>query len=434
VKAFDKARTAFRLWVPEPVKAKLRAILGKYRQQKARQAMAAPIVPAQSRRRYAARGKDVVFVSRVPRVREAKLAHALKSAGWRVVLLHGETPNYDLAPYFDEAVPFADANAAVDLALGYTPVAYHVFSPSGDVTSARFINARVGPTVFDTTDLLEAGYLGNETKIERVNDAILMQAHGIRHADGYCARDLQFKYAQRHFGYRLGGRAIFFPEYCWGTAVDAAYREQGPLRCVQAGNFGIEKEGEGDWGYMHIAEAFVAAGISFDLYPNWTHFGRGEREFKKIFSDYLELEKKAPLYKFHHPVSPDVLIERLRECDFGVSIIWAEVSGQPLHSFNPDLLVYCTSARIFDYLDAGLPVLLDARYRVMHALMRPYGAAIAVDKAFMSDIGKRLAALAAQDMRQRAIRASRGLAVTRHVQRLGNFYRRIAADVGISVG
>ena len=408
-------RAAFRLWVPEPLKARVRVLFGKLRQHEARRAMASPIVPSRSRRRYAARNKEVVFVSPVPRVREAKLAHALRQRGWRVVLLHGDAPNYELGRYFDEARPFADAEAAIALGLEYSPVAYHVFSPSGDVASTRFINARIGPTIFDTTDLLEVTYLGNEMKLER-------------------ARDLQFKYAERRFGYQLGGRAIFFPEYCWGSAPEPSARQAGTVRCVQAGNFGLEKEGEGDWGYLEIARAFTADGVAFDLYPNWTHFRRGEKEFAKIFSDYYALQQHSPLFRFHRPVSADLLIERLQECDFGVSITWSEVSGQPLRSFNPDLLLYCTSARIFDYLDAGLPVLLDARYRVMHALIRPYGAAIGVDAGFMRDIAARLGPRATQETKRRAVSASHGLAVARHGHRLARFYQRVAADVGISVG
>jgi hypothetical protein len=421
-----------RPWVPDPIKRLCRPLLARYRLGQARRAIGTPAAAA-GRRRYAATAKHVVFFSDVPRGREAKFGFALRANGWRVTLVHGKRPNYDVSKYFDDAVQYGDADDPVRIALGYSPVAYHVFSPSGDVASTRLINARIGPTVFDTTDILEMNYSGNADKVEAVRHAIVMQRHGVETADGYCARDLQFKWAERHLGYRLGGRVVFFPEYCWGTAqsVDPAARPQ--ISCVQAGNFGIEKRGEGDWGYLPIAERLVDAGIRFDVYPNYTHFGRGEREFADIFSDYYDLARRSPLFHFHHPIPADQLAETLRAFDFGVSITWAEVSGAPLRSFNPDLILYCTSARIYDYLDAGLPVLLDKRYRLMHALLRRYGAAIPVDAAFMREIGARLQPLATAEMRARAVNAGRGLAVGRHIHRLERFYHRVAADVGCSV-
>jgi hypothetical protein len=296
------------------------------------------------------------------------------------------------------------------------------------------VNARPGPMVFDATDLLEVVYLGNEEKTNLARHAIDLQRHAIQHADGYCARDLQQRLSERRLGYQPPRRVVYFPEYCWGDSPvdEAAFRRDGPVRCVQAGNFGIEKRGEGDWGYLHIAERFVEDGIAFDLYPNWTHYGRGEREFREIFSDYFALADRSNLFSFHAPVGADDLITTLRRYDFGVSMMWAELAGQPTKSLNSDHMPYCMSARIFDYLDAGLPVVISKGYRLIRAMLRRYGVEIVADQAFMRDPNSRLAALLTADMRRRAVRASHGLAVSRHIHRLERFYHRVAADVGVT--
>lgn len=429
---------ALRGWLPEPVKTRLRAIVLKFKLRAARNAVKAPIVASSARRRYAPNPRQVVFVSDVPRAREAKFAHGLRSRGWSVILLHGQGANYDLGRQFDELIRYRDPEDAVRQALRYSPVAYHLFSPSGDLPSTHIVNARPGPTVFDTTDLLEITYLGNPAKIEQVRHAIDMQVHGIRNADGYCARDLQFRFAKRKLGYRHGGRVVFFPEYCWGIAKEPDPIAHGDavstIRCVQAGNFGIEKRGEGDWGYLGIAEKFVAAGIGLDLYPNWTHYDRGEMEFAAIFSDYLALAERSALFRLCRPVKADDVVEMLQAYDFGIAIVWAEVMGRRATSFNADLMPYFMASRVFDYLDAALPVALSSGYRLIHAMLRRYGAGIAADAGFMNDIAGRLKPLASIEMKRRAARASHGLAIERHIHRLERFYAQVAADVGISVG
>jgi len=378
-----------------------------------------------------------VFVSEVPRGREAKIAYGLRSKGWTVTLLHKTTPNYDLHRYFDVCIPYLEPEDVVRHAAQFRPVVYHLFALAGDLSCTHMINAKVGPTVFDTTDLLETTYLGNEPKTEQVRPLIDMQMHGLRYADGYCARDLQFQYAHRTLGYHLGGRPIFCPEYCGGIAkklVDSRAENGGrTIRCVLAGNFGIEKLGEGDWGYMRIAEKFIAAKVALDLYPSWLDYARGEEEFSNIFADYLALAQTSDYFNLRRPLRADQLTERLSDYDFGVNITWSEVAGQRSTTFNPAFHPYCMSARVFDYLDAGLPVVLSKSHRLVHTMLRRYGAGIQADADFMANIEQKLRPLANVETKNRAVAASRGLAIERHIDRLAAFYYRVATDAGVSV-
>jgi hypothetical protein len=206
------------------------------------------------------------------------------------------------------------------------------------------------------------------------------------------------------------------------------------LRCVQAGNFGLEKQGEGDWGYLEFARRCVQAGVRFDLYPNWGHYARGEREFRAIFSDYLDLARQSALFHLHRPVEADALVQVLGESDLGVMLLWADLMGEPLRSQNLRVMPYVTSSRVFDYLDAGLPVILNRSYRLNLALLRQYGAAVPADAAFVNRLQDRMRALPLETLRGNAVRASHGLAVERHIHRLERFYGRVAAGVGISAG
>jgi hypothetical protein len=314
------------------------------------------------------------------------------------------------------------------------PVAYHLFAVSGDLSSTYLINEQPGATVYDTTDLLETTYLGDPERIDKVRDHIEMQVYGLRHADGYCARDLQFKFAQRVLGYRLGGPAIFFPEYCWGTAIDPVPAEaelNRPIRCVQAGNFGIEKLGAGDEGYLRIGEKFAAEKVALHIYPNWIYYSSSEEDFANIFSEYMDLARKTPYFVLNRPLPADQLVERLRAYDFGVAITWAEVRSEAPGSFNAGFRPYCMSARLFEYIDAGLPVVLSRSLRLMHALLRKYDITVKADAGFMQRIEQTLRPLATIEAKRRAVAASRGLAIDKHIPRLTRFYEQVATRAGI---
>jgi hypothetical protein len=120
-----------RTWIPEGIKARIRPILARRKRRDAMRVTRSLPVNAAARRRYQARARHIVFVSEVPRVREAKFAHALRTQGWAVALLFGATPNYPLNAHFDEWMQFRNPDEALGLALGYTPVAYHGFRLPG---------------------------------------------------------------------------------------------------------------------------------------------------------------------------------------------------------------------------------------------------------------------------------------------------------------
>src|SRR4051812_25843657 len=74
---YRSAIALVRALVPEPVKRLLRPLAAVLERRRASRIMRAPMVDRHRRRLYKADSRHVVFVSEVPRIREAKLASGL---------------------------------------------------------------------------------------------------------------------------------------------------------------------------------------------------------------------------------------------------------------------------------------------------------------------------------------------------------------------
>ena len=363
---------------------------------------------------------QVVFVSETPRVREAKLAYGLRHAGWRVTLLYRNEPNFDVARYFDDVKRYGDPWEALSLAAHRQARVYHVFSLAADETSVAFIRYKPGKVVFDTNDIFEG-----MIRDPQAAHLVPKQRYCIERADGICCRDLQIRHASRLLGYRRG-RRLFFPEYCWDSANGAgapARRERNGLHAVLCGNFGIEKLGDTDWGYLDIAEKLAGQEIHFHIYPHWFWHSVSGSQFEETFADYSALARRSPFVHLHRPVSMDSVIPELSQYDVGMNLVRALTYGVRPKKYTAAHYRSCGSARIFDYIDAGLPVVTNRGLTFQHSLLARHGLAIDATPEMLDQAGERLKRFLSGSVKQKLREARSQYSVRRNIGRLIEFYQ-----------
>ncbi len=357
------------------------------------------------------------MVAEAPKARESKLAWAARSQGYDVVLLYRNAPNYSLSAYFSEARQFRDEWHALELAAAYSPQAYHVFAANADPTAENMVRYKPGRVIFEFTDMVQ-GMVNTEWSPLHHKP----QRYCTENADGVVARDLQLQFARKRLNYSLSGPVLYFPDYCWDRAPLALKASPGKrFNVVVAGNFGLEKRGAADWGYLEVARTFARHGVQFHIYPYFGWFGSPKAEFQDAFSDYMALEKETGLVHLHDPLEADKVGVELQQYDFGINVIWGLVAGRSIKSHTMIHLALCGSSRNADYLDAGLPVIISPELRFQRSLLGRYSMAVdAVPDFFRDPIrwlasGSRLAT-------EQAGRARHEFALSRHASRLANFY------------
>jgi hypothetical protein len=267
------------------------------------------------------RAESVLFVTSQLRPRELKMADGLRKLGWTVGLIYCKWTPFDPTAFFDFAIEVASAEAAHMAAQQITPRVAHVFSGAIDDFVMLFCRNKPSPVVIDLNDVFVPSLFDYcHERFEPTREALAL-------ADGFCARDLQVKSAQKVDGFKLPKQLVLFPEYCWKTASFEG-SEKFPadeIHVVSVGTFSLETQGMFDSCYLQLARLLIGQQIHFHIYPHWAyrrdHLGSPHANFKKDFADFLALEKTSPYLHVHDSLPIEELARVLPK------FRWARDSG-----------------------------------------------------------------------------------------------------------
>jgi hypothetical protein len=365
------------------------------------------------------RDKRVVFVAEKPSWREAKLAYGLMRAGWEVILLRRYQPSFTDASDFAEVQTFSSPVHAVELAHKQKAALFHVFAPSCDSSVAALVRNKPGRVITDFYDDLFSIAHRMPALERKFSHDIAQQEFCLAHTDAIVSRDLQLQYHRRYRPVGRGRPLLLFPEYCWDREPLPPLRSDGETHVVQIGWMGFERRGEQDVGAFPIIRAFVEAGCHFHIYlhPNFPPLG--SLLFRNVFQDYLALEERTGRLHLHSTVPPQQLVHELTRYDFGFNMInGLSLPGTPWSHSNPARSPYCGSSRLFDYLDAGLGMIVDGALSYMRHTFESHRVVFDGTAALQA----RAIARAQRPSPQQAAQARAQLSVVRNAARLTAFY------------
>ncbi len=368
----------------------------------------------------------VVVVSDSPRSREAKIAYGLQQSGWQVVLLYRQTPTFSNAKYCVDSRRYGDHWEALYLASHYYPVAYHVFANCRFMTAATLIRYKPGKIVFDDYDVM-AGMLQPEFANTQYPGELELEKYCLENADGICCRNLETQYAKRHLGYRFKGPRLLFLDGCWDFAdiVPLSERDRGTVCATYCGNMNPEKiapsPGFGD--FLWLAKTLSSQEISFHLFPSAPDWPGG---FENAFSEYRALENETPYFTLHFPVKPDDLIRQLAAFHLGIHVLGSSMSTSDMPVYTKAKIRYGISNKIFDYLDAGLLIIVyEAQFH--RFVLSRYGVGMTASMQLLGSMRELVTHLDWDELGRRASRARSAYAVSRNAGRLTRFYSTLVS-------
>lgn len=179
------------------------------------------------------------------------------------------------------------------------------------------------------------------------------EAFCLEHADGLCSRYVCMEYLV-NAGYDICKKRIYFIDCCHDFTNYSSLQklDEDTLHLAFAGSLFSGKE------YKTCKDGrFLEYGILCEKNRIHLHLYPIQYDESKLY-EYIEMEKINPYFHLHHPVSPQKLAQELSQYDYGVDSVQlgALEYAEKVGSWNKEGCIYSSANKLYDYLDAGLPI------------------------------------------------------------------------------
>lgn len=297
------------------------------------------------------------------------------------------------------------------------PRLVHGFAPKSrypDVVR-RALQPQGVPYIHDLQDTLVV-YYGTDVKPRWLREELPHERACMHEADGVIAHSLEPNEGFRRYGIARKDRppTLFFPLYCDDDVfADAVPKiSDTEIHLVYAGGVAGSHRDPKHYGniqFFGLIETLTAQGLHFHIYPSPTTIAADREE-------YQALARANPCFHFHDPVSQEHLARELARYHFGILPFFKELSEQ-----SEAKLEYATSLKLFNYLEAGLPIIVSRDIAYQSWLVERYGAGVSVTYGELSTLAERLRLVG----RMHLAEARKRLGLREATVRLGRFYQRV---------
>jgi len=209
------------------------------------------------------------------------------------------------------------------------------------------------------------------------------------------------------------------PQFC--VAVQARHEPPRQPKLVFAGgipplNAKHPAELFGDAQLLDTVETIVSQGLSLDVYNN--PLKMAEEDYVTVYAAHFALSERFPNYRFLKGELPERIAEILSHYDIGLIVY--DYADKLL--VGPEHFKTLIPAKLFMYLEAGLPILVSRRAEATAEFVERHGCGIAISSAELHDLPNFLKGLDWLGLRRGVLAARERLSMDEQIRRLIDFY------------
>lgn len=263
------------------------------------------------------------------------------------------------------------------------------------------------PIVYDEYDIINCCHIEFDGQRELFDN----ERYCLENADGICNRGYEIELLINS-GIRIDSPYIQFHDYCNNEQYECDDKYDELALCYVGG---LQLDGEYEncfkrW-LFELADKCECCNAKLHVYT--------QRYNEDTHKDYIEKAKKCEAFEVYKGVPFDKLAETISQYDYGIFPYTKEVyEWDTINHYTNNKLVYCTTNKYFDYIDAGLPIISVMSKKLLEYLS---GFGIVVnwgtdeyDFEWLKENRSRL--------KENTIEAHKKLRISEHINELVEFY------------
>ena len=294
---------------------------------------------------------------------------------------------------------------------------YHGFAPKSFYPDQvrQFVKE---PFLIDMQDVFTC-YYGLNPGIRWLVKELPIEKDCLLHSSGIVAHSLEPNVAIRKFAGEKKPPAIFFPLYCDNDQFLENKKQLDPddIHLVYAGGVAGSHRDKSHYGSIQFHELIRNLNeqrIHFHIYPSPSNI-------RADYEEYVQIAETTPYFHFHAAVPQESIAGELNKYHFGVLPFFSAHSEQSKEKYK-----YATSLKLFNYIEAGLPVLVSKDLTYQSWIISRYGAGIVVGKSDMTRMKQVITAQDYSALVAGLLRRREEISLRVHIPRLLTFYRQVA--------
>ena len=255
-------------------------------------------------------------------------------------------------------------------------------------------------------------WLKNEVKYEKYN---------LEHADGIIARNLESKDLSKRYSYKFPSKNILFLDYCdesnFKKPSKTKFDNTKEIHLVYSGGIFGPSALKASWGIIDFEVLIKSLGHS-KLHVNLYPF---PNEPIQYYSELLDMEKTNPRLNIYPSVPNFKLANEIGKYHFGILPNF-KVIDYPILDFKLDM---CTSNKFFNYLEAGIPIIISNELKFMAWIVQRYQIGIVVKRDDLNNLRNIISEYDYEQMVENILNVREKLSFQYNNKRLLNFLNSI---------
>lgn len=273
------------------------------------------------------------------------------------------------------------------------------------------------PYVHDMQDVYSI-YYGLTPTLNWLKKELPHEKECLEKADGIIAHSLEPNAAYKLYSTKKKPKTLFFPLYCDDDFFQENNKTLNPdnIHLVYAGGVAGSHRNPKQYGniqFHNLINTLSKQKIHFHIYPSPSNI-------KADYEEYESITKTNPFFHFHSPVDQQMLSAELSKYHFGILPFFKELSEQ-----SSEKLKYATTLKLFNYIEAGIPLIVSADLGYQSWLVNRYQIGYIIQKSALPEVKDILGSIAYHKLISNINQTKLQLSIKKNVRRMISFYQSI---------